>query len=67
MPSHCFLCRLKGKRCVQLPNHLLCTACQHLRVECMSCLIKVPNAVRVSFRNCSLRPRLWLPATLAVL
>ncbi|KAF8313739.1 uncharacterized protein EI90DRAFT_3091379, partial [Cantharellus anzutake] len=64
MPSHCFLCRLKGKRCVQLPNHLLCTACQHLRVECMPCLIKVPNAVRVS---CDLWPRLWLPAVLGML
>ncbi|KAF8339938.1 uncharacterized protein EI90DRAFT_3038478 [Cantharellus anzutake] len=48
MPSRCFVCRLKRKRCVQLPNHLSCTACQRLRVECMSCIIEIPNAVRES-------------------
>ncbi|KAF8339946.1 uncharacterized protein EI90DRAFT_2307811 [Cantharellus anzutake] len=46
MPSRCFVCRLKGKGCVQLPNQLSCTACQQLRVECLSCTIKIPNAVR---------------------
>ncbi|KAF8321832.1 uncharacterized protein EI90DRAFT_2496618 [Cantharellus anzutake] len=50
MPSRCFVCRLKGKGCVQPLGCQSCDACHGKHVECIPCPIKILNMVKKSTR-----------------